>query len=397
MRVIVLGMGLQGKAVIHDLEASSLVTEIIVADLFITGQSFEDANKYLEKCGYRKANIIRLDVVQEEDLAGRFVGLGVHMVICMLPIELALPAARAAVDACTPFVSSNYTYDLIELDDLAKENNTIVLPEMGLDPGIDLVLGRLAIDELDVVQGLNSYGGGIPAPECAEDSPVKYKISWVFDRVLDVYVREGRLIKDGQLTIVPGNEIFNKENIHEIEFAGLGAVEAYPNGDSARYVDIFGVGKELLEMGRYALRWPGHSKFWRTMVALGLLEETPVQVNGVGVSPRAFLAKCLTPKLQFAEDEQDIALLRVEAWGLRDGKKVKITYDLIDYRDLETGLFAMNRTVGFTASIGAQMILAGKITRPGVLSPVRHVPAQEFIQEVRKRGIGIEHKIEDIP
>ena len=34
MKAIVLGMGLQGKAVIHDLESSNLITGIFAADLF---------------------------------------------------------------------------------------------------------------------------------------------------------------------------------------------------------------------------------------------------------------------------------------------------------------------------------------------------------------------------
>jgi lysine 6-dehydrogenase len=392
MKVIVLGMGLQGKAAIHDLEASSLITEIFAADLFPTNKHLEEAEGYLKQRSYVKSKILRLDVVHEKDLAGQFTRLGVNVVVCMLPISLALTTARAAVDAGIPFVSSNYTYALAELDELAKEKKVTILPEMGLDPGIDLVLGRLAKEQLDVVHGMNSYGGGIPALECADDSPIKYKISWVFDRVLDVYVREGRLIKNGTLKVVPGHDILRDENIHEIEFADIGMVEAYPNGDSERYVDIFGLGEELQTMARYALRWPGHSKFWRTMVDLGLLEETPVQIDGVDISPRAFLAKCLTPQLQFADNQRDVALLRVEAWGIKEGRKVKIIYDLVDYRDLETGLFAMNRTVGFTTSIGALMILSGQITKPGVLSPVRHVPPADFIREVQKRGIKISHK-----
>jgi len=396
MKIIVLGMGLQGKAVIHDLEASSLITEIFAADIFSNKNSLTEAESYLAKRGYSKTRAIKLDVENEKNLAGRYTEKGLDAVICMLPIELALTAARAALEAGIPFVSSNYTYDLSVLDDLAKEKNGIILPEMGLDPGIDLILGRLAKDELDVVHGINSYGGGIPAPECADDSPIRYKISWIFDRVLDVYVREGRLVKNGKLQIVPGHEIFEEENVHEIEFSGIGTVEAYLNGDSARYVEIFGLGKELIEMGRFALRWPGHSKFWRTMVALGLLDDTPISMSNSEISPRAFLSKCLSPKLQFKGDEQDVALLRVEAWGLKDDKKVKVTYDLIDYRDLDTGLFAMNRTVGFTSSIGAQMILTGKITQAGVLSPVRDVPPHEFIKEVKARGIRIEYKFEEI-
>jgi lysine 6-dehydrogenase len=396
MKIIVLGVGLQGKAVIHDLESSTLVTEIFAADIFTKENSLAEAEDFLAKRGYSKTRAIKLDVVNEKNLAGRFTERGLNAVICMLPIELALTAARAALDAGIPFISSNYTYDLSVLDELAKEKNGIILPEMGLDPGIDLILGRLAKDELDVVYGINSYGGGIPAPECADDSPIKYKISWIFDRVLDVYVREARLVKNGKLQIVPGLEIFAEENVHEIEFSGIGTVEAYPNGDSVRYVEIFGLGQELVEMGRFALRWPGHSKFWRTMVALGLLDDTPINIHSADISPRAFLSKCLSPKLQFKGDEKDVALLRVEAWGLKDNKKVKVTYDLIDYRDLETGLFAMNRTVGFTSSIGAQMILTGKITQAGVLSPVRHVPPHEFIKEVEARGMRIDYKFEEI-
>ncbi len=396
MKAIVLGMGLQGKAVIHDLESSSLITGIFAADIFAAENSLAEADDYLKKRGYSKTKAIKLDVLKEKDLSGKFSEKGVNVVICMLPIELALTAARAALDADIPFVSSNYTYALSVLDDPAKKKNGIILPEMGLDPGIDLVLGRLAIDELDVVHGFYSYGGGIPAPECADDSPIKYKISWIFDRVLDVYVREARLVKNGRLHIVPGHEIFREENVHEIEFPGLGAVEAYPNGDSERYVKIFGLGKELVEMGRFALRWPGHSKFWRTMVDLGLLDENPIKVNKADISPRAFISNCLTPRLQYKSDQQDIALLRVEVWGLKEDRKVKVTYDLIDYRDLETGLFAMNRTVGFTASIGAQMILTGQIARAGVLSPVRHVPPHEFIKELKARGMRIDYKIEEL-
>jgi saccharopine dehydrogenase-like NADP-dependent oxidoreductase len=49
----------------------------------------------------------------------------------------------------------------------------------------------------------------------------------------------------------------------------------------------------------------------------------------------------------------------------------------------------MSRTVGYTASIGAQLIAAGKITRRGVLSPVNDIPYELFDAQLRKRGIRI--------
>jgi saccharopine dehydrogenase-like NADP-dependent oxidoreductase len=390
MKALVIGIGLQGKAVIHDLEQSELIGEIIAADLNIS-----DTAQYLNRMGYSKTRAVQLDVDREPDLAKTFIDMDVRAVVCMLPIELAMTVARAALEAGIPFVSSNYTYQLKQLDALAKERGGIILPEMGLDPGIDLIMGRLAVDQLDEVHGLYSYGGGIPAPECAADSPIRYKISWIFDRVLAVYTREARFIKNGELFIIPGNEIFHPDNVHEIEFSGIGPVEAYPNGDAERYVEIFGLGQGLTEMGRFALRWPGHSRFWRTMVALGFLDDTSVQIGDAEISPRSFLTRCLTPRLQYGKNERDLALLRVEAWGLKKGRKVKVIYSLIDYRDLESGLFAMNRTVGFTSGIGVQMILSGQITQTGVLSPVRHVPPDVFMREIEARGIHIDYKIEE--
>lgn len=394
MKAMVMGMGLQGKAVIHDLETSELISEIFAADLFPTDQSLAEANAYLRQRGYGKTTPLRLDVLKTNDLPLVFTDARIDVVICMLPIELALTVARAAVEAKIPFVSSNYTYDLIQLDDIAKQNQVPILPEMGLDPGIDLILGRLAIDQLDTVEGMYSYGGGIPASENADTSPIRYKISWIFNRVLDVYVREARQIKNGRLHVVPGDALFKPSNVHEIQFPQIGAVEAYPNGDAVRYVDQYDLGDGIQEMGRFALRWPGHAAFWRTMVSLGLLDDQPIEGSHTELSPRAFIANCLAPKLQYRPDERDLALIRVEAWGQKAGEKVKITYDMIDYRDLDAGLFAMNRTVGFTSSIGALMILEGQVPSYGVLSPVRHVPPQLFIEQIKARGIQISSKTE---
>jgi len=109
MKAIVLGMGLQGKAVIHDLESSSLITGIFAADIFAAENSLAEADDYLKKRGYSKTKAIKLDVLKEKDLSGKFSERDINVVICMLPIELALTAARAALDADIPCVSSNYT------------------------------------------------------------------------------------------------------------------------------------------------------------------------------------------------------------------------------------------------------------------------------------------------
>ena len=123
------------------------------------------------------------------------------------------------------------------------------------------------------------------------------------------------------------------------------------------------------------------------MADMGFLEDEPLK----------YLVRHLTPRLQYRDNERDIAVLRIEAWGIKQGSRKRITYEVIDYRDLETGLFAMNRTVGFTASIAAQMVLSGEVSRPGVLSPIADVPGKRVLEELQQRNIQVVRREEEMP
>ncbi|MFZ0614679.1 MAG: saccharopine dehydrogenase C-terminal domain-containing protein [Desulfobacterales bacterium] len=388
--ILVLGLGLQGKAVVHDLEKGDLVSEIVVAELDV-----DAARGYLERKGYTRSRAVVLDASREEHVLKLIESVTPRIIISMLPADFNFPIARAALTAGCPFVSSSYAGRVAELDAEARAKGVTILPEMGMDPGIDLVLGRLAVDELDVVHGLYSYGTGLPEPACAGDNPLHYKITWTFDGVLKAYKRPARLLRSGQIVDIAGEDIFNEEHGHILEVNGLGPLEAYPNGDAIHYIQVFNLGPEVRDMGRFALRYPGHRRFWSKMAALGFLDDAPLTVNGTAISPRQFMVRHLTPKLQFAENERDLIVLRVTAWGVKDGRQRRVTYTLIDYRDLGTGLFAMNRAVGYTASIGARMILTGQITAAGVLSPTRDVPPRELLRELKARGMKIDHRVEE--
>jgi lysine 6-dehydrogenase len=388
--VLVLGLGLQGKAVIHDLEQGDRVPEVLVAD--IDPQAMRD---FLAHKGYRKCRAVGLDAAREGALLELIETVAPKITISMLPADFNYAVARAALTAGCNFVSSSYAGRVAELDAEARAKGVTLLPEMGMDPGIDLVLGRLAVDELDVVHGLYSYGTGLPEPDCAGDNPLHYKITWTFDGVLKSYKRPSRFLKDGIEVAITGEEIFRDEHGHTVEIPGLGPLEAYPNGDAVHFIQVFGLGSEIRDMGRFALRYPGHRRFWAVMAQLGFLDDAPLLVDGGSISPRQFLVRHLTPKLQFAANERDVIILRVTAWGLKEGRQRHVTYQLIDYRDLNTGLFAMNRTVGYTASIAAQMILEGKITAAGVLSPARDVPPKDLLRKLKARGMKIEHRVEE--
>lgn len=202
------------------------------------------------------------------------------------------------------------------------------------------------------------------------------------------YRRAGRVIRDGKLVEFRDTEMFNPEQIHHVELEGLGRLEAFPNGDALQYADLLGLNVSgLHNLGRYVLRWPGHCELWKTLVDLHFLDDEPVVVGGQAVDRKGFLSALLEPQIQYGEGERDVVVVRIDVKGKKQAEKKHTSYQVIDYRDLVTGFTAMSRTVGFTASIGAQMIAAGKIGECGLLSPVNDVPYTLFVEELRKREI----------
>ncbi|MDH4270657.1 MAG: saccharopine dehydrogenase, partial [Candidatus Aminicenantes bacterium] len=277
-----------------------------------------------------------------------------------------------------------------EIERDAKANKIAILPEFGMDPGIDLVLAAKALSEMDEVDEFYSYGAGFPTPEAA-GNPLKYKFSWSPIGVMRAYLRPAKIISKGQIIEIAAADMFAKENIHRLELDEIGVpLECYPNGNSVYYAERFGLKDSVREMGRYACRFPGHCAFWEIMAKSGFLDEPPIQVGELSVSPAQFTASLLTSQSQFqyADDERDITIIRVDVRGKRSGKKTRVIYHLIDRRDLETGFTSMQRTVGFTMSLGARLILEDRLKKTGLLSPI-DVPYDLLAHGLAEHGMRI--------
>lgn len=388
MKILLLGVGMQGKAALHDLVTSQDVTKIDAAD-----KDFEMLQVYVKNKNYsHKVDCFQVDADDPKTIQN-LLNNQPDVVIDLLPTPFMDKVATEVVTHGTHLVNTFYTSPkLNQLGEIAKGKNVSILPEFGLDPGIDLVLLGQATRSFDEVFVLNTYGAGVPEISAA-NNPLKYKVTWTFEGVLRAYRRTGFIIQNGKVVKINDNEIFKPENIHELEVEGLGQMEAYPNGDASKYLEPLDLdGSKIKRMGRYALRWPGHCDIWEKLVDLKLLDEEPVIVDGIEVNRKRFLANVIEPQIRLAENEKDITIIRIDIKGIKNGKKVGETYQVIDYRDLETGLTSMGRTVGFTASIGAQMLGRGQIKKRGLLSPVKDVPYEIFVKELKKRNINVEVK-----
>jgi len=399
-KALLLGLGMQGKAALSDLIQSDLVSEILVGDKDIDGDHIQELDS-------EKVRGVRINASDKEKVSELMDD--VDIVIELLPPGFSFPMAELAVENGVNFVSTMYLDDpeetdpekvesreesLAGLDKKAKKKGLIVLPEFGLDPGLDLILAKQAVRDLDEVDELYCYGAGLPVYEDA-NNPLKYKFTWSVEGLLKTYKRPARVLQNGNVVDVPGEEIFFEENIHMLDLDELdGVFECHPNGNALRYADKLEI-EDLKNMGRYTCRWEGHCDFWRPMVRSGFLEEEPVIVEGDKVSPIRFVAELLKAQDKFwlKEDERDLAMVRIEARGIKDGEKIRKVYQVIDKRDLETGFTAMQRTVGFTASIGAQMILDGSLNQSGLLSPT-DIHLSKINGKLEERDLEIKHDVE---
>ena len=385
MRILVLGTGLQGRATLHDLARSPTVSHVIAADADLAG-----LRRYLERLETSKVEPVELDAHAHDRVAALM--RKVQAVIVLLPVSFHVPITRLAVECGIHLVNSSYVPpELHDIGRTAAARGLAILSEFGFDPGIDLVLAGQAVKEFDEVHEFYSYGAGFPEPKAAT-GPLRYKISWTFEGVLKSYMRDAHVIREGKTVAVPGREIFAPPNIHTVNMESYGNLEAYPNGDVVHYLDAMGVTATVKNAGRFAMRWPGHCAFWYALAQSGFLDPAPIPVGSASVVPREFVRSLLEPQLQYADDERDVAVIRVDVRGIKNGRRRRLLYQVVDLRDLTSGLLAMNRTVGYTASIGAQMILRGDIQKRGLLSPLTDIPTDIFFTELRERGITMQRE-----
>jgi len=389
MKVLVLGgCGSQGRAALYDLARNVSVDHITCADI---QPDRVDSFDFVEKA---KIDIVRIDANDSNALASEM-DEKVDVVIDFLPPQFIRTVAEAAIKSGVHLVNTNYAYDILDLDQAAKEKGIAIIPECGLDPGIDLVLYNYSLRHFDQVFKLNSYCGGIPE-KAACDNPLKYKISWNIRAVLQSQKRDATLIADSEVIHIPAKDQHDNAFIHHIEFPGLGTLEAIPNGNAVHYAKLLKIADTLCETGRYALRWPGWCAFWDPLKKLGFLSDAPIEGLPYEVSPLEIIAKLLEPQLQYDDSEKDLSVMLHRVEGVREGRQQILTCSLLIERDLMTGLMAMSMGVAYPACIAAEMIVRGDITRKGVLSPATDVPCDLFMEQLNMRGIKVNETIEQL-
>jgi len=378
MRMVVLGAGLQGSACVYDLLQDPAVEQVTLADM-----RSDALPPFLSK--YSNDPRLKRVTLDARDEAALRATLRGH-VSCMnaLPYYFNLAVSAAAVDegVHSSDLGGNtaIVFQQIELDAAAKAHGVSVIPDCGLAPGMVNILARAGIDEMDEARTVKIFVGGLPQQP---KPPLNYQIVYSLHGVIDYYTTRSWVLRDGQPL-----ELDALTEIEPVEFpAPVGTLEAFHTAGGLSTM-AWTYQDKLESMEYKTLRYPGHAEAMRTIRDLGLLDTEPVRVGQTSVVPRDVFISIVEPRLK-RNNAPDLVALRVAATGLKGGQQHQVTFDLIDRTDEATGISAMERTTGFSLSITGLMQARGDVRGAGVSTPDQAVPADRYIEELRRRGIDI--------
>ena len=377
MRMLVLGAGLQGSACAYDLLQNPDVVEVRLADLHI-----HHIPDFLAPYSGRRLIPTPLDVRDHD--ATRALMRESDAVLSAIPYYFNFELARLAVEEGTHFCDLGGNTDIVfqqkGLDRHAREKGITIVPDCGLAPGMVNILAQHGISDLDAVQQVRIYVGGLPQQP---EPPLYYQLVYSLEGVLDYYTTLSWVLREGKRTQVKA-----LSELEDVEFPlPVGTLEAFHSAGGLSTM-AFRYEGTIPTMEYKTLRYPGHARIREAIRELGLLDLNAVDVKGSRVVPRDVFIATVTPKLTKPRG-RDLVALRVTVEGVREGRASRRGWELIDDYDEVRGVSAMMRTTGYSLSITGQMQVRGEITPAGVYTPDECVPAEPYIRELDKRGIRI--------
>jgi lysine 6-dehydrogenase len=289
---------------------------------------------------------------------------GVEVAISAVPFGLNLALARAAVAAGVHFCdlggNDGVVAQEMRLDKAAARKGVRLVPDCGLAPGMASFLVAWGLQGFKKPDRVRVRVGGLPL---VPNSPLNYQMVFSMGGLINEYRGFCRTLRNGRRARVRA-----MTGIEEVEFPGVGRLEAFNTSGGASTMPDTYRGK-VGALDYKTLRFPGHCVQMRRALRLK--------------DPGAWVLRHVQPT------GPDQVLVRVEIDG--DGRRWTLTL-----RDVERdGFTAMQRTTGFSASIVAQLIAAGRAKRAGALRQERDFDPGEFVAELGKRGFDL--RVEDHP
>src|SRR5690606_13242070 len=142
-----------------------------------------------------------------------------------------------------------------------------------------------------------------------------------------------------------------------IHFPKIGTLESW-NSDGLR--TLIRTMPDIPDMIEKTLRYPGCIEYLRVLRAGGFFSKEEIDIDGKKIRPLDVTAKLLFPSWKLKPGEEEYTVMRIVVDGEDNGKKVSLTYSLIDRTDAATNTLSMARTTGYTCTAAANLVLEEK-------------------------------------
>jgi saccharopine dehydrogenase-like NADP-dependent oxidoreductase len=414
---------------------------------------------FIDSCKYEVTVATRTVSKAEKVIAGRSLGTpvswtiddvdtldkivqGVDVVVVMIPRSCHMVVAELCLKHQTTMITTDFMHEQIAaLDEEAKKQNTLILTELGEDPGLDNMGAQQMIDEINTEGGkitsLNSYGAGLPSFE-DNRNPFGYKFSWDPNGLMRSAVSPAVYVVNGKA--IEAHAKFEHHRL--VDVYGIGTFETYPSNDSRRYISHFGL-DENVSCYKGLLRFIGwsntiinllklklienneikdfnnttYSQFMASLVGtteakdikaevanymhmdvkndfikkldwLGLFDD--VQINLDRGTNSNLLVDLMLKKMSYNEDEKDMIIVHNEIdVELSDRKEKRISSMLVE--GIPGRDSAMASAVSLPPAIAAKLILEGKIASKGVCMPTTPEMYKPILQEMSDYGFSFKN------
>ncbi|OLR92243.1 saccharopine dehydrogenase family protein [Actinokineospora bangkokensis] len=357
MEVTLLGCGQMGRGAAHALARDPRTSGITLVDR--DRDRAAGLARWLDGTGRR--------VRVADDLAAALPGCAA--VAAAVPWSATRAAVAEAAAAGVPLASITRppTEELADLHAAADGRVPVLLP-IGLEPGLTELV---ATDVARRIVELTGEGPAAVEVRCG-GVPHAPRPPWGYTAFFGGELANHLPVAQRAALAVAGGAVVEHprfSGVEQVAVPGVGTLEAYHDGMVpwlAEHPALAGA-----DCTQKTLRWPGFAAAVTGLADLGLLDERPLEVDGVSVAPKRVVEHVLAPRLRAGPDDRDLVVLDVVGRGRPDaeGRVLALRALLVDRQDPATGLPAMARTTGFTLAWATAALAEGAVAGTGWVRP----------------------------
>ena len=325
MRIAVLGGGMVGSLIAHELSNNYYVTV------------FDNA----------KLNLGNVETIVQDVTSENFKTkiTEYNIAVNCLPGFMGFKMLETLIDLDISCVDISFMpEDCLTLVEKASNKNCTAIPDAGVAPGLsNLIVGNI-IAKNDIEE-IKIMVGGLPKEK---NPPWNYRAPFSPIDVIEEYTRPARIKINGKILVKEA-----LSDIQNFEAEGIGELESFLTDGLRTLLHSDKLISKVPNFSEYTIRYPGHADLVKSLIQAGGFAEGQIE----DTCEELFKHWKLT-------DEEEFTFMLILA-RTKDGKEINYTI----YDEKTGGWSSMSRTTGLTACAFTELLISRKINDRGIQCP----------------------------